>query len=203
MTDCVEELSTRHYLGRWYGFGPVLDSEHVVYAILPTTSRNGNKLTAASFTANLNNRTQSLARVRYVTKGTFDYYIARNAPVDGTARAHVAGLRRLRADIETPAGTLNVRAICVIDLVEPDDCDGHATMGFSEAISGVSQKQIGKKRQAIRMDLASTFSEIKPLENHDWPWRATIIPKRFVSICRAFALSLFAKQGGSVRSVRA
>jgi hypothetical protein len=190
---CVEEHSTRHYRGRWRGFGPVRDREHVLYAVFAATSRNDGRLTAGSFTKNLNDCTESLARRQYVTIRIFDDYIARNSRVDGISRACVADIRHLRADIITPAGTLNVKAMCVVDLVEPGDCDGHATMGFSEAISGISQTQLGKKRQAIKMDLARSFSRIESIEQYDWPSALGIVPKRLASICRAFALLFYSR----------
>jgi hypothetical protein len=64
---CVEEHSTRHYRGRWRGFGPVRDREHVLYAVFAATSRNDGRLTAGSFTKNLNDCTESIARRQYVT----------------------------------------------------------------------------------------------------------------------------------------
>jgi hypothetical protein len=185
MPVCVDEQSTRHHLGRWHGFGPVRNAEHVLFAVFPATKRSGIRLSATSFTRHLNNSTQSLARSSYVTRSVFDRAIAKNEVVDGVASAHVERIRKLSADIETPTGTINVRAMCVIDLVEPGDCDGHATMGYSAAMGGVSQKQIAKKRELVKMDLANTFSEITTVEEHAWPSPAGILPKRIASIFRA------------------
>jgi hypothetical protein len=134
----------------------------------------------------MNRCTQSLGRVRYVTRRAFDNQIVRNDSVIGIALAHVSAIRRLRADIATPNGVLEVKSVCVIDLVEPGDCEGHAAMGYSEAINGMSERQLGKKRKAIRMDLANTFAEMSSPGAHQWPSRLGIIPKRFVAIAREF-----------------
>lgn len=169
MLDCVEEHSTRHHGGPWRGFGPVRDAEQVLFAVFSNIARSGGRLTDASFSNNLNNRTQSLGRVLYVSRKTFNEKIVCEASVDGISTAHTEKIRQMRADIETPNGSLKVRSMCVLDLVEEGDCEGHATMGYSQALNQVSQKQIGKKRKAIRMDLATTFSEITIANDHRWP----------------------------------
>jgi hypothetical protein len=178
MSDCVEEQTTHHFRGRWHGFGPVRDPEHVLFAVFPDIPRNGDRLTDASFSSNLNNLTQSLGRVLYVSQKTFDIEIVRGAAVDGVCSAHVGKIRLMRADIETPKGTINIRSMCVLDLVEEGDCEGHATMGYSKALNQVSQKQIGKKRKAVRMDLAATFSEIRIADEHRWPSTMDVFRRR-------------------------
>jgi hypothetical protein len=184
MPVCVEEQQTHHHLGKWHGFGRVANSERVIFAVFDDTKREGNGLSGNSFSTNLNNRTQSLARSSFVPRRTFHQFIVGDRQLDGIAIAHVEDVRRLTADFETQNGRITVRALSVIDLVEAGDCDGHATMGFSSQtdVLGVGQKQLGKKRAAIKLDLADTFSRIIPEGDIGWSWRITMPLKRLISI---------------------
>jgi hypothetical protein len=186
MNDCADEQQTRHYRGKWFGFGPVRDSEHVLFAVFQDTSHAGSSLTEKSFTSNLTKTSESLARASFVTSSVFNRCIARDRNAVGIASAHVSSIRRLRADIKLNAITKKVRAICVIDKVEPGDCEGHAAMGYVEETAGQSMSpvQIGKIRKNIRMDLAREFSAIIPTEKHQWPWGVGILARRLVSIVR-------------------
>ena len=189
MSECVDEQQTRHYLGRWHGFGVVRDNEYVLYAVFGNTDRAGKRLTQNSFTRNLNNTSQSLGRASVLTREVFDLNIAHGAIAE-IASAHVSAIRSIRADVPENKGTKNVRAVCVIDQVEAGDCDAHATMGLSEAIGpGLSEKNLAKLRARIRLDLANAFSEIIPLENHHWPRAWQVFAKRIGSIAKvAFGL---------------
>jgi hypothetical protein len=148
----------------------------------------GSSLTEKSFTKNLINASESLARATFVARSVFDRYIVRDRNVLGIASAHVSSIRMRRADIKLNTITKKVRAICIVDKVAPGDCEGHAAMGYGEETSaqGMSQIQIGKIRKNIRMDLANEFSAIFPTEQHQWPWRLGVLARRLVSIVRAF-----------------
>jgi len=164
----------------------VRDSEHVLFAVFQDTHHAGSSLTAKSFTRNLNNTSESLARASYVTRSVFDRSIVRDRNVVGIASAHVSSIRRRTAHIKLNAITKKVRAICIVDKVEPGDCEGHAAMGYGEetAGQGMSPEQIGKIRLNIRLDLANEFSAIIPTEQHQWPWGVGVLARRLVSIAR-------------------
>ena len=198
MTDCADEQLTCHYLGRWRGFGRVRNNEHVLFAVFDDTNVDETQLTQDSFSTNLNDSSESLARRSYVTRAVFDRDIVRERTLVGVALAHVEEMRRLRADIQTNTGTIKVRSFCVLDRVDVGDCDGHATMGYAEALAEgysvatgqISDKQLGKKRRFARMDLAITFSDVFPAKNNGWPWPLGIPFKRIWSILREVGVSL-------------
>ena len=62
MTACIKERTTQHYLGRWHGFGPVGDKEHLLIAVFEKTRRKGDKLDANSF-GRLQDNTESVIRI--------------------------------------------------------------------------------------------------------------------------------------------
>jgi hypothetical protein len=71
MSDCPDEHRTQHYRGEWHGFGPVMDSERVIFAVFEKTKSDGNHLAQDSFDNNsLKNLAQSLARDSLVTRPT-------------------------------------------------------------------------------------------------------------------------------------
>jgi hypothetical protein len=184
MTECVDEQRTRHHRGQWCGFGPVRDREYILYAVFDDTERNGAFLTQKSFTTNLIQTSESVGRVAYLTRRIFETSIANGSSTEITT-ALVSAIRDLRADVRANAAIKNVRAVCVIDQVDPGDCDAHATMGYSEAIGpGLSQANLGKLRARIRLDLANTFSEIIPSDRHLWPRGWQILMKRAASVAR-------------------
>jgi len=192
MTDCVEEQQTRHYGGRLRGFGPVRNDERVLFAVFMQTKRNGARLVGDSFDNKyLASSSQSLTRASYVTKLLFDREVVRHGesekgPLVGVACADVADIRKLRADIQISHATIKkVRAICLLDRVDVGDLDGHATMGYAEAMEqGVSQKQLGKKRVAVRMDLANIFSDVANSETLVWPRHSWVLLCQIGSIIR-------------------
>ena len=191
MTACIKERTTQHYLGRWHGFVPVGDKEHLLIAVFEKTRRKGDKLDANSF-GRLQDNTESVIRIGYVLREDFDQEIVqkgqeKKGSLFGVASAHVAKIRELKADVKTGGPTAQkVRSICVLDLVEQGDVDGHAVMGYADTSAiGVSQKQLGLVRQKIRLDLANTFSQIGRADNHNWPHFMSVTVKRIGSILRA------------------
>lgn len=192
-TECADELLTKHYRGRWFGFGPVRNCERVVYAVFEKTLRNGNYLIENSFENNkLKKNAQSLGRASFVTKRQFEQKIVRrdassNGPLVGITGADVSQLRALRADVKLNAGTKNVRAICVIDRVEQGDCAGHATMGYEwTGELNLSQAQVATIKQKIRYDLAAVFSPIVEPSGERWPRYCNLLFGRVISIARVF-----------------
>jgi hypothetical protein len=187
MSDCVEERTSQHFRGRWHGFGPVKDGEKVIFAVFQSTNCLGNRLTAVSFNNNhLKKSAQSLARQAFVTRKTFNRTIVDGAELRGVATADVSALRALVADVKLNVREITVRSLCVLDRVETGDCDGHATTGYSEkhATLGLSQTQLSKVRERIRLDLANTFSEICDPSEQGWISLWEIVIGRVKSITR-------------------
>ena len=188
MPECAHDQRTCHCRGHWHGFGPVSGDEELIFAAFDQTSRNADNLTANSF-KNLAGNAESVARGTYVSWHVFRGHVvqsgqhAKGAFV-GIATAKVESVRRLRTDIPINNQAASVRSICVIDLVEDGDYDGHATMGFGEPIESLGQTLKGKKRLAIRMDLAKEFSKIHEPQTHHWPSRIMVGLRRFTSIGR-------------------
>jgi hypothetical protein len=184
MTDCIEERESKHYRAPWFGFGIVRDNERVVFAVFDRTPLSGSALKENSFDGNkLKKNNQSLARDLFVTKRIFDRKIVRrdesnNGAFLGIVWASVSKIREIRADVKLNAGTVKVRAICVLDRVEAGDCDGHATMGYEETEAlGLSKEQLGKVRKRIRYDLANAFSNVTDAKEFLWPgaWNILLV----------------------------
>jgi len=192
MNECREELHTQHYLGRWHGFGPVRNREHVIFAVFEKTKRDGSQLTAMSFdSTQLAKDSESLVRALYVTRSIFDSEVAEGGSLQkgtlvGISCADVSRIRKLRTDIRTSSGSVNVRSLCILDKVEEGDYDGHATTGYGEgtAPQGIGQTYLGKVRLTIRLDLANEFSNIENPDDSKWPAQFGIPLKRFGSIMR-------------------
>jgi len=207
MVDCVEELHTQHYRGKWHGFGPIFDHERVLFAVFEKTKRDGILLIANSFDSqSLARCEQSIARVSYLTRNQFDLHVAgattsKKGSLVGVALVDVSRLRALCARIETPVA-VHVRSLCVIDRVEPGDYDAHATIGYSKASApdGIGETRLGKLRSRIRMDLANAFSDIIDPNDHQWPSRPQVLIQRIASIVRV--AKLMPRSAGSAASRR-
>jgi hypothetical protein len=188
MIACPDELHTRHHRGRWYdGFGPVHNDERVLFAVFADTPRDNDILDPRAFGRNMNKTTQSLARCSYVSRPVFDRTVVGTRALHGVAIAHVQAIRALTAPIQIQHETRQVRAVCVVDLVERGDCTGHAAMGFSEQVegAGLSPGQLGKVRERIRLELAHTFSRIAPADSVVWPSDILVLAKRLLFIVRS------------------
>lgn len=193
MGDCVDEQSTCHYRGRFFGFGPVQDPESVKFAVFDTTPVDGSRVVNDTFdNASLAKSNQSLARSAFVTLTEFHKRIvapsaSSKGKLVGVTTAVTGKLRALRAEIKTNTGTTKVQAVCVYDRVENDDCEGHATIGYAKAIDeqGMSPTQKGKVRARIRLDIAEEFSEVKKEDEWEWPSYWAVAKERWKSIVRA------------------
>jgi hypothetical protein len=115
MTECAEEHQTQHYRGKWHGFGPVRNSERLLFAVFERTKLAGSRLAADSFSnSNLRQTTQSVARSSYVTRSLFDQRIVQSAGKGvciGIAIADVNRIRALRADVKLSNRAVKVRSI--------------------------------------------------------------------------------------------
>jgi hypothetical protein len=193
MTYCDGEHRTQHHRGRWHGFGPVRDEETVLFAVFETTVRDGDRLQENSFShKNLVRCSESLARSSFVTKHIFVRDIGREGKSDkgaliGFCQIGVAHTRELCALITQGHTSERVRAWCIEDKVEEGDCEGHATLGYAEAMEqfGFNPATIGRLRKRIRLDLAKEFSPVVQIESHAWPSRAVLTLARLWSIARA------------------
>lgn len=186
---CEPESTTQHFRGRWHGFGTVQDHENLFYAIFESTETANGRLCADSFrNKNLIRSIESIGRSSFVTRAVFDDRISSPTKGKATGISVTVGssLRALKADIPPgdPAAA-KVRSICVLDRVQGGDFEGHATLGYSELINGnLSDKQLGKVRATIRMDLANAFSEARSPAQHDWPRSMEVMMRRLRSIAR-------------------
>ena len=188
--ELVEEQSTRHHRGRWHGFGPVQNSEMVIFAIFEDTKRSGCVLTIDSF-QNLKNQTQSLARINYTPRTHFNKYVVKEKKLHGVAIANVHSLRNLEVVFDVEGKQVKCRAICVLDIVELGDCEGHATMGYTPKPEKVSAPQLGKKRKLIALDVVNAFSPIAAADTYSWPpWWRSVFLGRLKSVAREAVLCL-------------
>jgi hypothetical protein len=203
MVECAEEIQSQHHRAPWFGFGTVGNNERVVFAIFEKTPRAGSALSESSFENNkLKKNNQSLARGWFVTRSLFDRKIVRrevsnNGALIGIAWAEVSKLREIQADVKLNARTVKVRALCILDRVEKDDCDGHAAMGYEETGAlNLSLAQLGTVRKKIRYDLANTFSKIAEADNFAWPRYWDVFVGRIRSILRVCGKKSFEKLWG-------
>jgi hypothetical protein len=179
MSDCAEEVLNKHHRGPRCGFGPVADTEDVVFAVFQKTPQANGRLQASSFDQKqLKRNEQSVSRLRYTSRSKFHSHVvarleAAQGQLIGVAKANVRELR----DINPPHPddvTLTVRGVCVLATVTSRDHDGHAALGFSEAlerINDTTKKQTKKTqlRQEILADLADLFGNVLPIEALPWP----------------------------------
>lgn len=189
MVACPEEQSTQHYRGKWHGFGPVADSELVVFAIFGSAVHLGDALNSDRFESRRIARGEhSLARAAFTTNSTFSREVASKngkQPFVGVSFARVSELRNLRADIDRGHGdTFSARSVCITDSVEVGDFDGHAAMAFSdETTMGISQGRIGALRVRIIHDLCDTFSNVEG--SASWATDLQYFRRRLLSLLKA------------------
>lgn len=182
---------TCHFRGRWHGFGPVCDREHLVFAVFDTTPRSGATLLQNAF-KQLAGNSESVGRTSFITRNTFDAEVVRpgvstKGAFVGIAVAASGSIRNLRTDIVINHNATSVRSICVTDRVDDGDYAGHATLGYAEAIEQLGQTLKGKKRMAVRMDLANEFSAIAPMDSQLWSTIFAVVRGRLTSILREIA----------------
>jgi hypothetical protein len=108
----------------------------------------------------------SVARLKYTTAQELEKYViepivSRNQTAYGVSQALAKDIRHI--DYRDMRGTKVGKAICVVDRVEADDHNGHASLGFSKADERVPDTQRRKFRPFVFADLARHFSPLQEL----------------------------------------
>jgi hypothetical protein len=171
MLECSEEAETQHHLGTGHGFGPVLNSEYVYFAVFEFTKCDGNSLAADSFeNKQLKKGGQSVCRASHTSRGEFDEQVVREGSnpkgkLKGVSAALVEQIRRIQSTIVLNSVSETVRSVCVLDYVLAEDYPSHATLNYGERTSeGLSESQAGKIRSRVRLDLADAFGPIEHVD---------------------------------------
>ena len=162
---CADELKTLHHRGFWHSHGPVKHTETVVFAVFGQHECDGARLAPSAFaTDQLKKGELSVARASHTSCDDFQKHVVSGAEAKGAFRGVVKALAGdIRALPYTVPGAHPPKigkALCVIDIVEEDDHDGHAALKFSDAQELLTAKQKSQIRIAIKADLAETFGEI-------------------------------------------
>ena len=199
MTECPDEKGTRHYGGQWGGYGPVRDSETVIFAVFAKTKRSGDRLAADSFdNGRLRDENESIARLELTTRRAFTRKVVNKGektkgPIVGIASVNVAALRQLQGKDPSNVASDAKRVICVLDCVERGDIQSHGTLGYAKWIEAIDNPQWGHKakernigifRSKIRLQLAEIFGQIKPIEHLRWARQRDVLVARVRSIRR-------------------
>jgi hypothetical protein len=190
MEGCSCEQRTHHHRGRWHGFGPVDNTETVVFAVFERSKLDGNLITSDTFdNSDLHRANHSLARPKYCTSAEFSSRVispgvARNGALVGLARAQVSAIRTLVV-ADTTDRDIQKRAACVLDRVDDGDIEGHAVLAYGEWTNRLGQKKKSIVRAQIRLQLAEVFGEIIAVQ--DIPWSSVLGKglRRCVSLWRA------------------
>jgi hypothetical protein len=193
MPPCPKENESQHYR-QWRGFGPVKDDECLVFVVFETTPRDisEGKLIQNSFdNNNLKKGILSFARSGYITTSEFERRIiapalSKKGKFVGVAWVSVLVLRSLLCEFTlNDASTARVRGLCILDLVEKGDVDGHATAGYCQDVpSGVGQEQLGRRRAKLRLNMAASFSTIASIDSLEWPSLMRVLVERISYLLR-------------------
>jgi len=168
---CVDELRTHHHGGEGAGPGIVRCGEVVILAAFEER-RPRTAVDADDFPKDrLKDTNLSLARREHTTRRTFDEQVIGGGTGPkgsflGAAWVEARVLRELEFIMvsgQLPATTRG-RAVCVLDRVDPGDHDGHAALGFSEALEALPLKQKSLWRTTTRNNLVQAFGNIRPLD---------------------------------------
>lgn len=154
------------------GFGPVRPEEAVLLAVFESTKRDPitQRILPEAFTPKrLKDYDLSLARRAHTGRPEFDQHVVGPKIALGDQLVDVATARSRRffemtfvcEEIKPP---VQGRAVCLLDIVEPTDHDGHAALGYSEDQSALSEKQKKKVRARIHHDLADAFGDLDPID---------------------------------------
>jgi hypothetical protein len=166
-SDCADEAVTQHHSKS--GHGPVAPEETVLLALFDTGSPRTEVHIDDFPVKSLQNNNLSIARLTYTSRADFDTYVIGNGSkgtVTSVAHTTAAAIRNMDDYVVSGAQPpKSGRSICVLDKVEPDDHDGHASLGFSESQQDLSPKQRGIIRPFIRADLRTVFSNVIALDS--------------------------------------
>lgn len=170
--DCPCEATTQHFKGSPPGHGPVLDSETVTLAVFrdtPYDTESRRLLPAAFPTDRLNGGNLSLARLSHTNRSTFDTQVVAGRMDDlvGVACASAFAIRQITYD-STSHPAFKGRGVCLLDKVEDGDHDGHASLGWGRSDVELSVKQKQRAREAIKRNLADTFTLVVLPDGVDW-----------------------------------
>lgn len=162
-SECTDEGVTKHYAKT--GPGPVDDMEVIVLAVFKSTPLQGDKLGVDAISrSNFAKSNVSVARQSFTSHSTFwktvvEPRVGREGDLVGVACVGTKVVRGIRV-----SALNNVRGVCVTDVVEEGDHDGHAALGESEAFAPLSPTKRGALRGNVLADLADAFGAIRPLD---------------------------------------
>jgi hypothetical protein len=166
---CPRESSTQHYLGGQQGFGPVTDTENVIFAVFEKTPKDNRRLiTTALETKQLKRGEISLARQRFISAADFESFVV--VPMEqelgkivGVAMTTAGILRGISYIVQGASPPLEGRAICVLDKVSQRDYNAHAALEFCESLNRLTPKQKGTTFERIKGDIVDALGDIIPL----------------------------------------
>jgi len=112
----------------------------------------------------------SLARRTHTGRPEFDKHVvgpkvAQGDELVGVATAPSRRLFEMTFVCEDIRPPVQGRAVCLLDIVEPTDHDGHAALGYSEDQNVLNEKQKKKVRARIHHDLADAFGDLDPIDD--------------------------------------
>jgi hypothetical protein len=171
--DCERETTSQHYQAeQGGGFGPVCPDETVLLAVFQSTAYDAalQRLEPKAFKpSQLKNFEFSVARRAHTGRSDFDEYVIapaqrRGDPLIGIASAQVGSIKDLMFVCPDTVPNLVGRAVCLLDLVEQFDHDGHASLGYSESQYELTEKQKKNVRARIHADLADLFGGANPID---------------------------------------
>jgi hypothetical protein len=163
--SCVKELTTQHR-GHGHGHGCVQPDEILVLAVFQSTKTVGTRLAPTAFkSADLHRGNVSVSRLRYTTRQIFDAEVVASRaaadPLKGVVVCAAYVLRGLLVAVPHSTPPTQIRAVCVLDKVEPSDHGGHAALEYCETQQNITNQQTKSMLRAeIGLALASAFSEI-------------------------------------------
>jgi hypothetical protein len=174
MPNAFDEAKSAHYGAPFLGFGPVKNSERLLFAIIGV-NRTGAKLTAADFEdRQLKRAEQSVARYAYTTKRSFSRTVGQLGynglgVVTGLSLSVANQLREISFQVKIGTNLEKTgSAICLYDTVTPRDDHGHAAISYSPQIQALSEPEKRKVRPLVRLDLAEAFGDIVGATDFNW-----------------------------------
>jgi hypothetical protein len=172
MSPCPKEISTCHHLGDGHGHGPVKDNEKVILAVFVDCQTSDNQLTEESIrTKDLKNGHVSIARFNHTTRHELLNHViepgkASRGDFVGLVVADASNIRNITFNLTGMAPETRERGLCVLDVVEKDDHDGHASLQYTEALRSISnQTRRGKEFVFVRNELLHVFDQIVSIDD--------------------------------------
>ena len=139
-------------------------------AVFQSTKTESGKLLPTAFkNAHLHGGNVSLSRLRYTTRQTFDAKVVgpkASDPLKGVVTCATSVLRGLLVPLPNATPPAQIRAVCVLDKVEPLDYDGHAALEYCEDQQSITNQQTkALLRAGIAVALVSAFGEIRATDS--------------------------------------